>query len=124
MCRITPTLTGKESPGVRLFSDDGFKRNIDGTEMAGWDLKILLESFVVLSFAILFYPHSLVPHACAVTTRPNSLVSLSLGLIISFSAVLVYAFFGSKHAARVTIGAAHLKGTYLWPVPVMSSYYG
>ena len=29
-------MTGIESPDERLFTDGGFKRNIDGTEMAGW----------------------------------------------------------------------------------------
>ena len=34
--RTTTRLTGFESPGWRLFTDGGFKRNIDGTELTCW----------------------------------------------------------------------------------------
>ena len=37
-CRQTTKMTGTESPGWRLLRDGGVKRQIDGTEMAGWGL--------------------------------------------------------------------------------------
>ena len=40
-CRITTRLTGNESPGWRLFTDVGFKRDADGTELAGWGVAIV-----------------------------------------------------------------------------------
>ena len=39
-CRITTRLTGFESPGWRLFTDGGFKRTVDRTEMAGWGVAV------------------------------------------------------------------------------------
>ena len=35
-CRTTTRLIGFEFTGWRLFTDGGFKRNIDGTLLAGW----------------------------------------------------------------------------------------
>ena len=46
-CRITPRLTGIQSPGWRLFTDGGLKRNIDCTEMAGWEVVIVSPEHVV-----------------------------------------------------------------------------
>ena len=46
-CRITTRLTGIESLVWRLSTECGFKRNMDGTEMAGWGVAIVSpEKFV------------------------------------------------------------------------------
>ena len=37
-CRSTTRMTGIESPGWRLFTDGGFKRQDDGPEIAGWGI--------------------------------------------------------------------------------------
>ena len=70
--------------------------------------KILLESFVVLSFTIPDYRHSLMLNP-AVTTQPSSLFSLSFfdGFIFILRSTRLRILFDSKHAARVTIGTGH-----------------
>ena len=35
-CRIITRLTGNDSPDWRLFTDRGFKRQVDGSGLAGW----------------------------------------------------------------------------------------
>ena len=46
-CRTTTRMTGIESPGYRLFTDGGFKRQPDGSEMAGWRIAaVSLDNFV------------------------------------------------------------------------------
>ena len=80
---------------------------------------------MVLSFAISVYRHSLVLHL-AVTTQPSSLVSLRVftGLILSFTAALV-AFCLTPNARPVSLLARPTRRrTFLWPAPVMSTYYG
>ena len=36
--RTTTRMTGIESPGLKLYTDEGSKRQVDGGELAGWRL--------------------------------------------------------------------------------------
>ena len=113
-CRITTRLTGTESPGWRLFTVGGLRRRIDGTEMVGWGVAIVSpENFSRVICVIPGYRRSLVPRPAA-TTPLNSLVLLRLfvGLIPSFSAVLVCALFLTPNTQPVSqLALPTLRGT-------------
>ena len=85
-------MTGIEAPGWRLFTDEGFKRQVDGTELARWGIAAVSpDNFVrILCGPVTCDPRHLAflgPLRAATTPR-NSLVLLKHfdGSIFSFRA--------------------------------------
>ena len=112
-CRTTTKMTGIESPDWRLFTDGGLKRQIDGTEMAGWRIAVVSpENFVrILCGPVLCDPRlpAFQGPRPAATTQPNSLFLSEAFRWAHFSiprGERVRILFDSKHAARVTLGVA------------------
>ena len=128
--QITTRLTSVESPDRRLFADGGFKRDIDGTEMAGWGVAIVSPENLVRIICgpvvcDLRLPAFLGATSCGNNTAELCALRLFAGLILSFSAALVYAFCLTPNTRPVSLLVLPtLKRTPPWPVTVMSSYYG
>ena len=109
-------MTGIESPGWRLFTDGGFKRNSDDTEMACWGAAIVSpENFVrVICGPVVCDPR--LPAFLEATSCSNNtadFTGLAKALRWANSFILrssrVRTLFDSKHAARVTLGVAYAK---------------
>ena len=115
-------MAGNESPGWRPFTDGGFKRQIYGTEVAGWGVAVVSpDSFVrVLCGPVLCDPQ--LPAILGATTCSNNTAELT-GLAEALReregerggnffmprGERVRILFDSKHAARVTLGVADAK---------------
>ena len=125
-CRTTTRMSGIGSPGWRRFTDGGFKRQVDGTELAGWGTAAVSpDNFV----RILFGPVSRDPRhpaflgASAATTPWNSsaLPKPSDGLTFSFLAAkdcVSFMFPSTLHVLPLVL--ITLKGALPWPTNAMS----
>ena len=110
----TTRKTGIESPAGRLFTDGAFKRNIDGTEMAGWGVAIVSpENFVRVMCGPVVSDPRLQAFLGATSCSNNTaeLTGLAGALLWANSFIprssRLRILFDSKHAARVTLGVAH-----------------
>ena len=108
-CRITTRLTGIESPGWRLFTEGGFERNIDGTEMAGWRVAVVSPEILLRSFVAQLCDPRLLAFLGATFCSNNTAELTCLADALCFdnsfipSGARLRILFGSKHAARVTL---------------------
>ena len=109
-------MTGIESPGWRLFTDGGFERNIDGTEMASWSVAVLSpESFVrVVCGPVVCEPRLLAflgATSCSNNTAELTGLADAQRYASSFipRGARLRMLSDSKHAARVTRGVTRAK---------------
>ena len=90
-CRTTTRMTGIQSPSWRLFSDEGFKRQVNFTEMSGWGIAaVSLDNFVrILCGPVQVLPkpldgpifEALLVNVCVSSMIPNTRPVLRLVLI-------------------------------------------
>ena len=119
---ITTSLAGIESPGWKLVTDGGFRRNINGNDLAGWSAAIvspenlvrIICGPVVCDLRILAF---LGATSCRNSTAELSGFAEALRWANSFipRGVRLRILFDSKHAASVIIYCPRWKEHFLGP---------
>ena len=123
----TTRMTGIESPGWRLFTDGGSKRQVDGGEFAGWRLAAASPDnfvrFFVAQFRVIPSFRRFEEPLLAATTHRNSLVLPKPfdGLISAFLAANACGSSvipNTRYVAPLVL--LMLRGTLPWPTNAMS----